>query len=50
MEYTRLRRTYFYDLSIVVTPVYNMSVYSKYQVCSFVNLLLSYGEILISLV
>jgi len=39
MEPPYLWRTDFYDLSIVVTPVYNMSVYSKYQICSIVNLL-----------
>jgi hypothetical protein len=32
MESPSLRCNDFYDLSIVVTPVYNMTVFSKYQI------------------
>jgi hypothetical protein len=48
MESPRLWRNDIFDFLFVFTPVYNMSVFPKYQIWSIVNLLLIYGENLIS--
>jgi hypothetical protein len=48
MESPRLWCNDIYDFSFVFTPVYNTSVFPKYQIWSIVKLLLNYGENLIS--